>query len=1158
MFAAPANAPAAGPVVPLLTQPDQAPAWAVRYGAEFWRREPADASATAPPPANGAVQHVPFSIADVMDRVHHALEADPQQGDGLPSVIGASYAAKFDGEGLRFSPHRPISSEPAEPDGNTAAVAARPLVTDADTEARVRTTSVQKDGEVFYAAGREPVEWTALGNTAQGLLSRDWGIVTHFEASAEGVEAAWVFSNPLPGAGLIEVAFNVEGLNYAGETESGHHFADASGTARVRVGQAFAVDAAGTRWELATTAPADGSGRLVVRLPAEIQAEAQYPLAIDPVVGAEFGMDLPVSNPSSGGQGNASVAANGTGFLVVWEDSRGSGATSTDIYGARVSNGGVVLDPLGIAICTASGAQVTPSVAWNSFTYLVTWLDTRMGGSDIFGARVSSSGVVQDPLGFGIAVDGNNKATPSVAGSPTGFLVAWDDDRNSAVSGTDIFGARVSSTGLVLDPLGFGICTNNGDQNAASLTADGGGFFAAWSDNRNAGVTGTDVYGARISSGGIVLEPAGVALCNVTNTQLQVAAAANGTNILVVWRDRRNQLTTGYDIFGTRVSTAGNIVTVLDPLGIAISVTNGVQQTPSVGRCGDGFLVAWRDGRNGGGDDVYAARVSPLGSVLEPSGLVINTNTGTQFAPSVSGNSAGTFVAFTDPRNAPSPFIGNNIYGARVSSAGVLLETNHIAVSLSGGVQAVPAVAFNGTNYLVVWQDERAFTTNNSDIRGARVSQAGKVLDIAGIGICTLPSAQQRPAVGVSGGDFLVAWEDGRNSGVTGTDIYGSRVTSAGAVSDPAGLVISAANGNQAVPSVAGNATTFLVAWQDPRAGGGSVPDIYCTRVSPSGVVANPTGVAISTIGANEFNPKVASTTNGFLVAWEDDNADILGARVSNAGTVLDPSGASINVCTAGSCQTPSVAAVGTNFLVAWVDTRSAGDTGDDIYATRVSGNGTVQDVGGFPVWTGVGDQDGVVVAGTGTEYVLVWEDSRAGQELVSARVGTDGVVLDPQGVPLAGSGDRVLPAATGGAGGKLLVVSEGFRKNSQRIVASVMTGDTATANPIIQFSSSVFSISEAGKWAKVKVGLKGKYSGVITVDLITVDGTAVAGADYMPQATRLVFSAGKTSVQVSIPIINDTVVEGNETVTLNLRNVVGGAYLGPKHTATLTIVDDD
>jgi hypothetical protein len=251
MFVAPANSPAAGPVVPLLTQPDQAPAWAVRYGAEFWRREPADAAVTAPPPANGAVQHVPFSIADVMDRVHHALEADPQRGDGLPSVLGASYAAKFDGEGLRFSPHRPISAEPAEPDGNTAAVAARPLVTDADTEARVRTTSVQKDGEVFYTAGREPVEWTALGNTAQGLLSRDWGIVTHFEASAEGVEAAWVFSNPLPGAGLIEVAFSVEGLNYAGETESGHHFADASGTARVRVGQAFAVDAAGTRWELA-------------------------------------------------------------------------------------------------------------------------------------------------------------------------------------------------------------------------------------------------------------------------------------------------------------------------------------------------------------------------------------------------------------------------------------------------------------------------------------------------------------------------------------------------------------------------------------------------------------------------------------------------------------------------------------------------------------------------------------------------------------------------------------------------------------------------------------------------------------------------------------------------------------------------------------------
>ena len=39
---------------------------------------------------------------------------------------------------------------------------------------------------------------------------------------------------------------------------------------------------------------------------------------------------------------------------------------------------------------------------------------------------------------------------------------------------------------------------------------------------------------------------------------------------------------------------------------------------------------------------------------------------------------------------------------------------------------------------------------------------------------------------------------------------------------------------------------------------------------------------------------------------------------------------------------------------------------------------------------------------------------------------------------------------------------------------------------------------------------------------------------------------------------IEDGTYEGNETVTLTIQNVVGGAWLGLGHTATLTILDND
>jgi hypothetical protein len=42
----------------------------------------------------------------------------------------------------------------------------------------------------------------------------------------------------------------------------------------------------------------------------------------------------------------------------------------------------------------------------------------------------------------------------------------------------------------------------------------------------------------------------------------------------------------------------------------------------------------------------------------------------------------------------------------------------------------------------------------------------------------------------------------------------------------------------------------------------------------------------------------------------------------------------------------------------------------------------------------------------------------------------------------------------------------------------------------------------------------------------------------------------------VSIPIINDTLVESSKTVNLNLQNAMGGAQIGLRGTATLTIVE--
>lgn len=116
------------------------------------------------------------------------------------------------------------------------------------------------------------------------------------------------------------------------------------------------------------------------------------------------------------------------------------------------------------------------------------------------------------------------------------------------------------------------------------------------------------------------------------------------------------------------------------------------------------------------------------------------------------------------------------------TDVGEFLVDTSITYVPAAEYEGSPALAFDGTNFLVVWDDGRG--GYNRDIYGARVTPAGTVLDSNGIAISTALADQWRPAVAFDGTNFLVVWEDQRN-GPDDYDIYGARVTPAGAVLDP-------------------------------------------------------------------------------------------------------------------------------------------------------------------------------------------------------------------------------------------------------------------------------------------------------------------------------------------------------------------------------------
>jgi len=116
-----------------------------------------------------------------------------------------------------------------------------------------------------------------------------------------------------------------------------------------------------------------------------------------------------------------------------------------------------------------------------------------------------------------------------------------------------------------------------------------------------------------------------------------------------------------------------------------------------------------------------------------------------------------------------------------------------------------------------------------------------------------------------------------------------------------------------------------------------------------------------------------------------------------------------------------------------------------------------------------------------------------------------------------------------------------------------------ATAQPgSLQFAVAGYSVNENGASVTVTVIRQGGSSGAVTVDYATADGSAVAGQDYVASAGTITLADGVTSGTFTITILDDTVYEGDETLSVTLANATGGASLGTPVSAILTIVDND
>lgn len=110
-----------------------------------------------------------------------------------------------------------------------------------------------------------------------------------------------------------------------------------------------------------------------------------------------------------------------------------------------------------------------------------------------------------------------------------------------------------------------------------------------------------------------------------------------------------------------------------------------------------------------------------------------------------------------------------------------------------------------------------------------------------------------------------------------------------------------------------------------------------------------------------------------------------------------------------------------------------------------------------------------------------------------------------------------------------------------------------------LQFKGTSYSVAEGAGGIELEVSRTGGDAGAVSVAYNTVAGSAAAGEDFEAAGGTLSWgdhqSADKT---VTVPIHDDAVAEGPETLSVVLAGPTGGARLGTPSEARIEIQDDD
>lgn len=720
------------------------------------------------------------------------------------------------------------------------------------------TRALEVETAEVRRGSRSVAHGASVATTPDGALQIIRGpVVETLRNSAAGLSQTWTFARPPAGSGDLTVRVRTRGLALVASRTDGLHFADARGGPGLLYGPATFVDARGVRTAAHERFEGDA---IVLTVPATALDRAAYPAVLDPLLSPErtLGEPLVIAPPTQ--EVEPAIATDGTDYFVVWSDQR----TDVGLFGARVAADGTLRDPVGLRLGVHDPADRDgryqahePAIAYTGTHYLVAFRASFFSNdAHLRVLRVGRDGVPIDRYPQTLVLTGSAVRAPAVAAAADGSaLVVWRDEYPLGPSSISIYGALVAPDGRSALSTPRLIATRTeAALETPTVASDGTGFLVGWVDRPTR--SPAEARAIRVMPSG---ERVGVPVALAAPSPIDpgISLAFNGTDYVAVWSEWVDAVR-NYRIVTARVRTDG---TRRDATPTPLTTSGGQQTDPWITRQGAGALVTWSELTFGPGGssrtEVRSGRVRDDGTPLDPAGVTVSAGDYRGDHPAAVAGSRGALVVW-DGSAVGSSTASVDIFARRLSVDGAVTG-EQLLLSRGPVERASPAVASDGTQFLVVWYERR---TPDGALYAARVQADGTVIDPVGIVVRDPHRPGSEPRIAFNGTHYLVAW---RTSGTPS----GRRLARDGRLVDTSDLYFGTASTlTNSLGPIASDGSGWLVVWSDNRRSVANRTDIYAALVRADGTLGV-SDIPLAATAEDESAPAAGFDGSRYLVAWQ-------------------------------------------------------------------------------------------------------------------------------------------------------------------------------------------------------------------------------------------------------------------------------------------------